>query len=84
MGAGRSLKSGHDVITTGEGSEGIRIARERKPVLVFVDLNLPGMSGLEVIDILLAEIPHIVLVVITGYASIVSAVESMKRGPMTI
>ena len=73
-------KSGYDVIATGEGAEGIRIARERKPVLVFVDLNLPGMSGLEVIDILLAEIPHVVLVVITGYASIVSAVESMKRG----
>ncbi|MBA7578072.1 Adaptive-response sensory-kinase SasA [subsurface metagenome] len=38
------------------------------------------MSGLEVIDILLEDIPHIVLVVITGYVSIVSAVESMKRG----
>jgi len=73
-------KSGYVVITTEDGPEGIRIARERRPDLVFVDLNLPGMSGLEVIDILLEDIPHIVLVVITGYASIVSAVESMKRG----
>ncbi|MDD5723030.1 MAG: hybrid sensor histidine kinase/response regulator [Syntrophales bacterium] len=73
-------KSGYAVITTEDGPEGIRIAREKRPDLVFVDLNLPGMSGLEVIDILLEDIPHIVLVVITGYASILSAVESMKRG----
>ncbi|MBN2397967.1 MAG: hybrid sensor histidine kinase/response regulator [Deltaproteobacteria bacterium] len=73
-------KSGYRVITTEDGPKGIRIAREKHPGLVFVDLNLPGMPGLEVIDILLADIPHIVLVVITGYASIVSAVESMKRG----
>ncbi|MBW2559821.1 MAG: hybrid sensor histidine kinase/response regulator [Deltaproteobacteria bacterium] len=73
-------KSGYVVITTEDGLEGIRIARGKRPELVFVDLNLPGMSGLEVIDILLEDIPHIVLVVITGYASIVSAVESMKRG----
>ena len=73
-------KSGYGVIATENGPEGIRIAREKRPELVFVDLNLPGMSGLEVIDILLEDIPHIVLVVITGYVSIVSAVESMKRG----
>ncbi|MDO9516072.1 MAG: hybrid sensor histidine kinase/response regulator [Syntrophales bacterium] len=73
-------KSGYVVMTTEDGTEGIKIAREKRPELVFVDLNLPGMSGLEVIDILLEDIPHIVLVVITGYASIVSAVESMKRG----
>lgn len=73
-------KSGYEVVTTADGSEGIRIAREQHPDLVFVDLKLPGMSGMEVIDILFEDIPHIVLVVITGYASILSAVESMKRG----
>lgn len=73
-------KSGHAVIATGNGLDGIRIAREKRPDLVFVDLKMPGMSGLEIIDILLENIPYIVLVVITGYASIVSAVESMKRG----
>ncbi len=73
-------RSGYVVMTAAEGSEGIKIAREQYPGLVFVDLKLPGMSGLDVIDILLEDIPHIVLVVITGYASILSAVESMKRG----
>jgi len=73
-------KSGYSIITAGNGLDGIRIAREKHPDLVFVDLKMPGMSGLEIIDILLEDIPYVVLVVITGYASIVSAVESMKRG----
>ncbi|MBN2539207.1 MAG: hybrid sensor histidine kinase/response regulator [Deltaproteobacteria bacterium] len=73
-------KSGYVVITKENGLDGIRVAREKHPDLVFVDLKMPGMSGLEIIDILLEDIPYVVLVVITGYASIVSAVESMKRG----
>jgi len=39
-------KFGHTVITAGNGLDGIRIARERHPDLVFVDLKMPGMSGL--------------------------------------
>ena len=73
-------KSGYSVITTADGRDGIQIAREKKPVIVFVDLKMPSISGMEVIDILSQEHPHMVLVVITGYASIVSAVEAMKKG----
>ncbi len=73
-------KSGYDVFTAAQGSEGIKIAREVKPLLAFVDLKMPGISGTEIIDILSNDIPDIVSVVITGYASIVSAVESMKKG----
>ncbi len=73
-------KSGYAVATAANGVEGIRLARESKAALVFVDLKMPAMSGMEVIDTLSAEIPDIVLIVITGYASIVSAVEAMKKG----
>jgi len=73
-------KSGYTVATTGDGMAGIKIARERKPAVVFVDLKMPSISGMEVIDILSRDIPDVVLIVITGYASIVSAVEAMKKG----
>jgi len=73
-------KFGYDVITARDGGEGVRIARESRPEMAFVDLKMPSISGMEIIDILLREIPDIVLIVITGYASIVSAVESMKKG----
>lgn len=73
-------KSGYFVLVTGEGQEGIRLAREDHPDIAYVDLKMPGISGMDVIDVLSREIPDIVLIVITGYASIVSAVESMKKG----
>lgn len=73
-------KSGYTVMASDDGQEGIRIARERHPDIAYVDLKMPGVSGMDIIDILSREIPDIVLIVITGYASIISAVESMKKG----
>jgi two-component system sensor histidine kinase/response regulator len=73
-------KSGYAVLTAGEGVEGIKIAREQTPDMAFVDLKMPNISGMEIIDILARDIPDIVLIMITGYASIVSAVEAMQKG----
>ncbi|MCG6538012.1 MAG: response regulator, partial [Syntrophales bacterium LBB04] len=73
-------KSGFEVITASEGVEGIRLARERKPDMVFLDLKMPGMTGMEVLEVLSKDIPDTVLVIITGFATIVSAVEAMKKG----
>jgi two-component system sensor histidine kinase/response regulator len=73
-------KSGYTVLTAGEGVEGIKIAREQMPAMAFVDLKMPTISGMEIIDILSRDIPDMVLIMITGYASIVSAVEAMQKG----
>ncbi|MCX5846083.1 MAG: ATP-binding protein [Deltaproteobacteria bacterium] len=73
-------KSGYTVLTAGEGVEGIKIARENKPEIAFIDLKMPGMSGMEIIEILSREIPDVVLIMITGYATIVSAVEAIQKG----
>ncbi|HDP25292.1 MAG TPA: hybrid sensor histidine kinase/response regulator [Deltaproteobacteria bacterium] len=73
-------KTGYSVITTMDGTTGIRLAREKKPDLAFVDLKMPNCSGMDIIELLSKEIPELVLIVITGYASIVSAVEAMKKG----
>lgn len=73
-------RSGYDVITAGEGVEGIRLARETKPDLAYIDLKMPGMSGMDIIEILSKDIPDIVTVMITGFASIVSAVEAVQKG----
>src|SRR5512136_2134930 len=73
-------KSGYTVLTTGEGSEGIKIARESKPEIAFVDLKMPGISGMEIIEILSKDVPDIVLIMITGYATILSAVEAIQKG----
>ena len=73
-------ESGFGTAVALNGTEGIRLLEEIKPDVVLVDLKMPGVSGIEV----LRRIPeidlHIVPIVITGYATIDSAVESMKIG----
>jgi two-component system sensor histidine kinase/response regulator len=73
-------KSGYAVLDAGEGNEGIKIARDAKPDIALIDLKMPGISGMEIIEILSRDIPDTVLIMITGYATIVSAVEAIQKG----
>jgi two-component system, sensor histidine kinase and response regulator len=73
-------KSGYAVLDAAEGEGGIQIAREAKPDIALIDLKMPGISGMEIIDILSRDVPETVLVMITGYATIVSAVEAIQKG----
>ena len=73
-------KCGYAVLTAEQGIEGINLAREHVPDMTFVDLKMPNISGMEIIEILSRDIPDIVLVMITGFATIVSAVEAMQKG----
>jgi len=73
-------KAGYAVLTAEQGIEGIKLAREHLPDMAFIDLKMPNISGMEIIEILSRDIPNIVLVMITGFATIVSAVEAMQKG----
>ena len=48
--------------------------------MVFLDLRLGTQSGLDLIPQLLAENPNVVIVVVTAYATIETAVEAIRRG----
>jgi len=72
-------KDGYRTETAEDGNSGLRKIREIKPDLVLVDLKMPGMSGMELLEKVRDIDPNIVSVVITGYATIESAVEAMKR-----
>ena len=48
--------------------------------LLFVDIKMPGMSGLELLERVKAEFPETTVVIITAYGSIESAVRAMKSG----
>lgn len=60
------MKAGHIVITAADGEEGLRLAQERKPDLVVLDMMLPKLSGPEVLralrkDAETASLPVMVL-----------------------
>jgi len=73
-------KVGYTVAAFADGARGLEAVGELKPGLVVVDLKMPGLSGLEVITRLHEIDPAITIVVITGYATIGTAVDAMKAG----
>ena len=73
-------RSGYEVVCFENGALGLEAVADRKPALVLVDLKMPGISGLDVIARVREIDPTAVVIVITGYASVESAVDAMKAG----
>jgi two-component system response regulator RegA len=71
---------GYDTTGVADHAAAIEAARGESPELALVDLRLPGASGLAVVRDLKALDPSTVVVVLTGYGSIATAVESIKLG----
>lgn len=69
-----------DIRTAQDGNVGVSLITEFQPDLVFVDLKMPGISGFEVLERINEVDPTIVAIVITGFATINSAVEAMQKG----
>jgi len=73
-------KEGYQTETAKDGDAGLQKFKETKPDLVLVDLKMPGKSGMQVLEELRTIDSNCVAIVITGYATIESAVEAMKHG----
>lgn len=63
-----------------DGEEAIRAAREDSPEYALVDLRMPGSSGLTIVRELHEIDPGTRIVVLTGYGSIATALESVRLG----
>jgi DNA-binding NtrC family response regulator len=71
---------GMATISAASANEGLA-ALNRTPIdIVLTDLRMPGMNGLEFLEALRKANPDVYVVVMSGYGSIESAVEAMKRG----
>lgn len=73
-------KRGYEVVSAHGVDEGIELARKEVPEFAVVDLKMPGKSGLEMVSELKVLDKHTRIVVLTGYASIATAVEAIKLG----
>lgn len=72
--------SGHQIQTAPDGMTGLKLVEDYQPDLVFIDLKMPGIPGIEVLEKINESDSTIVTVVITGFATVGSAVEAMKKG----
>lgn len=73
-------KRDFDVAVAHDATEAVAVAEDFQPSHAVVDLKLPGESGLKVVARLAARIPAPAIVVLTGYASIATAVEAVRLG----
>ena len=73
-------KKGCVVETAGDGESALEVFESFCPDLVLADLKMPGMSGLDVLEEIEKRDPKVVQIIITGFATIASAVEAMKKG----
>lgn len=74
--------AGYSIDTVEKGREALGLILKRDYDFVFTDLKMPEMDGLEVTKAVKHLRPDIDVIVITGYASIDTAVETMKYGAM--
>ncbi|MGE5608979.1 MAG: response regulator transcription factor [Bacillota bacterium] len=77
----RALQArGYQALGAATAAEGYQRAQAVRPQRVVVDLRMPGGSGLDLVRDLTTLDPNVQIVVLTGYGSIATAVEAIRRG----
>lgn len=77
-----AIREGFDVASTTDGTDAMTQLRQRSADLVLVDLRMPGISGLDVLRNVREVSPRSRVVLMSGYATIDSAVEAVRLGAM--
>jgi two-component system nitrogen regulation response regulator NtrX len=71
---------GYDVVEASSGPEGVAIAEKESPDLIFLDVKMPGMDGLEALQRIRAGNDSVPVVIISGHGTVSTAVEATKAG----
>ena len=71
---------GYNVTLAGRGEEALELIRRRTFHLILVDLFMPQVSGLELLDAALTANRDALVVVMTGNPSVTSSIEALRRG----
>src|SRR6185295_6294847 len=71
---------GYEVIGAATGQEGLALAEREAPDLVLLDVKMPGMDGIEVLERLRNMNETLPIVMISGHGTTATAVEATKKG----
>ncbi len=71
---------GHTVHAAGSGAEALELLASTRAALILADIYMPEMTGLELLESIKSRHPSVDVVIMTGYASIDTAVQALKSG----
>jgi len=69
---------GYEVLEAENGRIALELFREKKPMIVFTDIKMPGMDGIEILKKIKNENPHTQVIMITGHGDTDVAIKSLK------
>jgi len=75
-------EEGYQVLTAGDGEQALRTLRRQPVHLMFTDMLMPNIGGLDLLKRARELQPQLPVVVLTGFGSVSSAVEAMKSGAL--
>ena len=77
-------QKGYQVTTSTSGKEGLQKIKKKPPDLVFLDLKLPDLNGLEVLEKIKSIDPEIAVIMMTGYTDSTLIKESLEAGVLKV
>ena len=77
---GRLTRKGHEVTNTASATAGLSLAAAESFALALIDIRMPEMDGLSLLKALKAAVPMMEVVILTGFATVETAIEAMKLG----
>jgi DNA-binding NtrC family response regulator len=73
-------RHGYEVIGAGDGQEAIALLESEVPAVLFLDVSMPGMSGLQVLELIRKRAMDLPVIVITGFGTMETAVRAVQLG----
>jgi len=71
---------GHEVAIAADGMDALELIADRRPDLIFLDVKMPGLDGLEILERIREDDPSALVIMISGHGTIETAVEATRKG----
>ncbi|MCI0530495.1 MAG: sigma 54-interacting transcriptional regulator, partial [candidate division Zixibacteria bacterium] len=76
----QGLEKGYEILYARDGQEGLKLVSQVKPELILLDIKMPGLSGLEVLEKIKALDQQSNVIMLSGHGDTKNVVESIKKG----
>ncbi len=73
-------KKGFIILEAGNGDDALQLFREKKPDILLTDLRMPKLDGMQLIQTVTEEYPHIPVIIFSGMGTMSDVIEALRAG----